>query len=261
MPLAHGADRGVAWQCTHAGGRIGFARSDSDYAVLLPDIQRIQPRFFLGMSHFWTDLHADYIHSLHTKAAESLGAMLAVVAGESAARVAKKLPGWSGLIDSWLATRGGGVVQAACLEAARVSLGGEILIAATGGSHTSDEVMTFISRCLVDGNAGRVNNSYGSTEFPGIAQNGVIGAHLELELRPVLAESGSILYSPEDVPYPRGEIAVRGKNGERTLYWGRADLEKESYDSRGDCSRIVVALYCSRTVNPNPAGSYHVICT
>ena len=27
MPLAHGADRGIAWQTTHAGGRIGFARN------------------------------------------------------------------------------------------------------------------------------------------------------------------------------------------------------------------------------------------
>ena len=136
-----------------------------------------------------------------------------------------------------------------CLEVSRQSLGGEVLIAATGGSHTPDEanphpdpnpnpncrggfltpdeadphpnpdpnpnpnpnchggiphprrggvrhvpfgiepappggqVMEFISRCLVDGNAGRVNNSYGSTEFPGIAQNGVIGSHLEVMVR------------------------------------------------------------------------------
>ena len=86
MPLAHGADRGVAWQCTHAGGRIGFARqlqplhnsttqpssssvrSDSDYEVLLGDLAAIQPRFFLGMSHLWTDLHADYAQRLHTLA-------------------------------------------------------------------------------------------------------------------------------------------------------------------------------------------------
>ena len=57
--------------------------------------------------------------------------------------------------------------------------------------------MEFISLCLKDGNAGRVNNSYGSTEFPGISQNGVIGDQIELELRPVISEDGVTIYSPE----------------------------------------------------------------
>jgi long-subunit acyl-CoA synthetase (AMP-forming) len=147
--------------------------------------------------------------------------------------LAMKLASWPDLVDAWLITREGGVANAECLAASKASLGGEILIAATGGSHTSDEVMEFISHCLVGGNAGRVNNSYGSTEFPGISQNGIIGSQLDLELRAVLSETGESIYSPNDQPHPRGEIVVRSKNGQATEYWKRPDLMREAYDSQG----------------------------
>jgi hypothetical protein len=41
-----------------------------------------------------------------------------------------------------------------------------------GGSHTPPAVKSFIALCMTDGNEGRVTDSYGSTEFPGIASNG-----------------------------------------------------------------------------------------
>lgn len=59
MALAHGGDRGIAWQTAFCGGTLGFARSDT-HAHLLEDLQCVRPRFFLGMSHFWNRVHADF---------------------------------------------------------------------------------------------------------------------------------------------------------------------------------------------------------
>jgi hypothetical protein len=50
---------------------------------------------------------------------------------------------------------------------------------------------------------------------------------VELRLVPVESETGVVLYSPLDTPHPRGEIVVRRKDGARTSYWNRPDLDAE----------------------------------
>jgi hypothetical protein len=38
LALAHGADRGIAWQTTFAGGTLGFARGEEDMSACLRDL-------------------------------------------------------------------------------------------------------------------------------------------------------------------------------------------------------------------------------
>lgn len=81
-----------------------------------------------------------------------------------------------------------------------------------GGSRTPAAVRLFIFFLLEEGSNG-VTDSYGSTEFPGIASNGEIAPDVELKLIP--CQGG---YTPDDRPNPRGEILVRRRDGSRTSY-------------------------------------------
>ena len=69
--------------------------------------------------------------------------------------------------------------------------GGRVLIPVTGGGFTSDEVLRWMEEIFVPptslgkAQSSRVKNSYGSSEFPGISQNGEINENVDLELVPV----------------------------------------------------------------------------
>lgn len=96
-----------------------------------------------------------------------------------------------------------------------------------GGSRTPEAVRRFMFFLLEDGSNG-VTDSYGSTEFPGIASNGEIAPDVELKL---IACPGG--YSPDDRPHPRGEILVRRKDGSRTSYWKNEELTASAWDVDG----------------------------
>ena len=81
---------------------------------------------------------------------------------------------------------------------------------------------------LLEEGANGVIDSYGSTEFPGISNNGEIAPDVELKLVP--CHGG---YSPDDTPNPRGEILVRRKNGKRTYYWKNEKLTSSVWDADG----------------------------
>ena len=59
MALAHGADRGLCWQAVLTGARIGFVR-EYPKASFWRDVRGVRPTLFLGMSHFWAELFAEY---------------------------------------------------------------------------------------------------------------------------------------------------------------------------------------------------------
>jgi long-subunit acyl-CoA synthetase (AMP-forming) len=68
-----------------------------------------------------------------------------------------------------------------------------------------------------------VTNNYGTTESPGISQNGQIASGVDLKLLPVTLDGGEC-FSPSDKPFPRGEIAVKS----RTTTIGYWNLPEET---------------------------------
>lgn len=127
MPLAHGADRGIAWQVLVCGGRLGFARESHE--ELLRDLQSIRPRFFLGFSHFWSRLYADFNNELRallgehvlTRVLEELKSRGQTLTSEPA-----DIMGWSDFqkaMDTLAKSRKGKEIEAKHLEKFRRLLG------------------------------------------------------------------------------------------------------------------------------------------
>eukprot|EP01094_Clydonella_sp_ATCC50884_P021250 TRINITY_DN4640_c0_g1_i5.p1 TRINITY_DN4640_c0_g1~~TRINITY_DN4640_c0_g1_i5.p1 ORF type:complete len:1127 (-),score=174.11 TRINITY_DN4640_c0_g1_i5:165-3545(-) len=100
----------------------------------------------------------------------------------------------------------------------RNMLGGRVISIVTGGAPTSTYVFQWLRECFGSNN---VHESYGTTECSGITSNGTIRPSTDIKL---LAWEQ---YSPDDTPYPRGEICVRNNNlflG----YWKQPTLTQES---------------------------------
>lgn len=105
-----------------------------------------------------------------------------------------------------------------------------------------------------DGNEEGVHDSYGSTEFPGISRNGEISGDVELRLFPVVMH-GKTVYAPKGSldataeSLDGGEIAVRRKDGSRTHYWNRPDLDSTTWRGgwyfTGDVGQLDYTSHCS----------------
>jgi long-chain acyl-CoA synthetase len=248
MPLAHGADRGVAWFTTMAGGRLGMVQADEGTDDFFAALREVQPTFLLGMSCMWQDMHSRHLLLLQPMLDQALTERFLDPALASTVR--EMLPDlWAELRTAVLLTRRGAALEGRCLKVARDQLGGKLVIAATGGSHTPAGVKDFIRSCMSDGNEAGVHDSYGSTEFPGISRNGEISGEIELKLEPVEL-GGKLVYSPQGTPCPRGEIVVRRKDGLRTQYWQRPELDAAAWRDGWFRTGDVGALDYSQ--NPGP---------
>eukprot|EP00927_Polykrikos_kofoidii_P048997 TRINITY_DN43149_c0_g1_i1.p1 TRINITY_DN43149_c0_g1~~TRINITY_DN43149_c0_g1_i1.p1 ORF type:complete len:2028 (+),score=334.88 TRINITY_DN43149_c0_g1_i1:78-6161(+) len=249
MALAHGADRGVAWSVTVAGGCVGFVAAPEGSARFEEELVAFRPTFMLGMSYFWQDRYTEHLERLRPAIDSVLAARL------GADRAAKLQVGepelWASLRTAFLKTRQGQSLEQSFLAQARAYFGGSLLLAATGGAATPAPVLKFMASCVSEGNEERILDVYGSTEFPGVATNGEVGPDVELKLLDVRAPDGRLLYSPSDLPAPRGEVAVRlrDKNGsygtrpwQRTSYWKRPELDAAAWDEDGFCRMGDVGL-------------------
>jgi len=146
MALAHGADRGIVWQATFCGGSIGFADAHGPFESLLEDIRSIRPRFFLGLSHFWNRVHAEFEHELSVRLRPLClyllrphVADLRTLAETNAAAVS--CPNFHLLERQAMRLREGAEVRAWLIQRTQQAMGDQSLVkAVTGGAHTSPEV-------------------------------------------------------------------------------------------------------------------------
>eukprot|EP01062_Namystynia_karyoxenos_P042642 TRINITY_DN31212_c0_g1_i1.p1 TRINITY_DN31212_c0_g1~~TRINITY_DN31212_c0_g1_i1.p1 ORF type:complete len:1534 (+),score=283.66 TRINITY_DN31212_c0_g1_i1:77-4603(+) len=248
MALAHGADRGVLWMTTMAGGCCGIISGAEGSTEFIADMQQLRPTFFLGMASFWQDRYAAHMKRLHNGDPDSgLGGVDAALAdwfGEGA-MLLKDSPEWEKLRRSFLETRQGAALELRHLRNAAAELGGALHMVITGGAPTPPSVKAFMGCCLEGGDDSAptapdgmtVIDSYGATEFPGISRNGIVQDDVELRLDPVVRTGAdgkeSLLYDPQGVP-PRGEMVVRRKGTEvRQRYWKRAEEEAKVWSADG----------------------------
>ena len=92
----------------------------------------------------WQDMHSRHLLRLHPALDEELARRLG---RDFAVTVKERLPNlWSELRSALLRCRRGAAVESRCLEVVREQLGGKLMIAVTGGSHTAPETPTDPSR-------------------------------------------------------------------------------------------------------------------
>lgn len=121
--------------------------------------------------------------------------------------------------------------------------GGRLFVPVTGGGHTSEEVIKWMTQVfmpqttMLKEQSSRIKNAYGLSEFPGISVNGVISNAIDLELVPVpekdikVEQNGIVriiskqgeLFDPSKYDNNRccrGEIRVRHRDLSVTIsYW------------------------------------------
>eukprot|EP00010_Vexillifera_abyssalis_P006329 CAMPEP_0201547444 /NCGR_PEP_ID=MMETSP0173_2-20130828/3907_1 /ASSEMBLY_ACC=CAM_ASM_000268 /TAXON_ID=218659 /ORGANISM="Vexillifera sp., Strain DIVA3 564/2" /LENGTH=500 /DNA_ID=CAMNT_0047956493 /DNA_START=330 /DNA_END=1832 /DNA_ORIENTATION=+ len=107
-------------------------------------------------------------------------------------------------------------------------LGSRLIHISTGGAKTSDEVLEWMRN---NWNNIQVTDNYGATEVPGISQNGIVSANIQLKLVDVELGSG-VAYRNSDKPWPRGEILVRS-DAMTPGYWKLPEKTKEAFTTDG----------------------------
>lgn len=178
--------------------------SCSDYATLLRDCGEVQPAVFLSMSGFWVQMFSAFHDDLRRAAGKWLGAVdeAAIDIVALAALHALEHPRVSDIRERVVARY-------------RTILGTRIRAVATGGSPTPERVLAFMREVF---ESAKVVNSYGTTEVPGIANDGVLNPDVEFRL----VDAPEVGYTTADSPLPRGEIVVRSKHM-ATSYWGTSE--------------------------------------
>ena len=235
-PLAHGSDRGLSFQALHAGGRVAF--SSSEHEQLMKNVSSVKPRVFLGLSHFWHRVYIDFINDLSNavfaKTKDLLLEMQSKHFSDLNALDIIRNNAWS----EW-------VLEMATIldiksnkikEVRNEWFGGKLFTPITGGSYTSPRVISWMKEVFSplatsgETQGSRVQDSYGTSEFPGISCNGEINESIHLKLIDV-PELG---YVSTDTPHPRGEIVVRYKDKLMNPVYLRSTEKEISEESLND---------------------------
>jgi long-subunit acyl-CoA synthetase (AMP-forming) len=152
------------------GGRVGFARSD--YDDLVADCQEIDPVIVVAMPCFWGRMYTTFQQTLKRLAREYITGLVGASADEFEELVRRV--SWQKFDFAPIS----GLRQCA-FEEFRNVLGKGLRVVVTGGAHTAKDVLDFMRELFEDVT---VINAYGTTEAPGISNNGKLGPTVELRL-------------------------------------------------------------------------------
>ena len=115
MALAHGADRGVAWFTTMAGGRLGMVHAEEGTDEFFLALREVQPTFLLGMSCMWQDMYSRHLLLLQPMLDQALTQRF--VDHSLAEAVRERQPDlWAELRAALLLTRSGSALEGRCLK-------------------------------------------------------------------------------------------------------------------------------------------------
>lgn len=201
LPLAHIYERFNVTLITYKGGSIGFYRGD--VLLLLEDVEALQPTTFASVPRLYNRIYDKVMAQIAT-----------------ANPVARKLF-WTAYNYKRAHILGGDLgggplgtfFDALVFSKIRAKLGGQVRMLSSGASPISSEVFLFLRICF----GPNVLEGYGMTEtaclitltHPGDSTMGHVGAPIpSCEVK--LEDIPEMNYSNNDVPYPRGEICVRG---------------------------------------------------
>eukprot|EP00164_Ancoracysta_twista_P001346 GFYU01001754.1.p1 GENE.GFYU01001754.1~~GFYU01001754.1.p1 ORF type:complete len:1410 (-),score=360.34 GFYU01001754.1:53-4204(-) len=259
-PFSASATRPNLWRDLTLGGRVALAYKFGDGQLynLFDDIKVAQPSTFIGVPRIWNIIHdccrtfvnknygialKDFVERERRNACggSSTQTLTPLLADTDGADSDEEMPDLERvpppLTDDEVANMCGSmdpfelrrlkykVSKAVFEDFVDQYFGTRLHHVVTGGAPTTPEVFEWMQACF--GAAGvEVYESYGITESGGLSQNK--RRLLDLELKLIPFES----YTPQDKPYPRGELCVKSA---RTFlgYVGRPDLTAKVLDDDG----------------------------
>jgi long-chain acyl-CoA synthetase len=199
LPLAHVFERIIQQVLTHFGGRIGFYCGD--ISKLLDDAKELKPTIFSSVPMMYNKLHRQIWQKVKAKGGLGYYFFQTAVRKKEIQLVKGKFKDafWDKVVFNHF----------------KPLLGGKIRFMICGAAPISEEVQKFIAVCF----SVPFIQGYGQTETSGVSSMtysddtdpchvGVPVGSCHIKLRDV----SSMNYTTDDIPFPRGEICVKGTN-------------------------------------------------
>uniref|UniRef100_A0A7N0V8F0 Long-chain-fatty-acid--CoA ligase n=1 Tax=Kalanchoe fedtschenkoi TaxID=63787 RepID=A0A7N0V8F0_KALFE len=219
LPLAHIYERANQIMTLYFGVAVGFYQGDN--LKLMDDMAALRPTIFCSVPRLYNRIYAGITNAVKTSGglrqklfnAAYNAKMQSIMNGKSSS------PMWDRLVFNKIKDK----------------LGGRVRIMCSGASPLSADIMDFLKVCF----GCRVTEGYGMTETSCVISTMDEGDNLTghvgspnpaCEVK--LVDVPEMNYTSEDLPYPRGEICVRGPTVFQCYY--KDDLQtKEVMDEDG----------------------------
>ncbi|KAF3327198.1 long chain acyl-CoA synthetase 6 [Carex littledalei] len=196
LPLAHIYERASQVAMTHHGVAIGFYQGDN--LKLMDDLAVLRPTLFASVPRLYNKIYAGIINAVKQSAGLKEKLFNVAFNSKRQALLNGKSPSpiWDKLVFNKI----------------KEKLGGRVRYMTSGASPLSGEVLDFIKVCF----GCEILEGYGMTETccatmmdSGDMLSGHVGSPNPCaEIK--LVDVPEMNYTSDDVPYPRGEICVRG---------------------------------------------------
>ncbi|CEP08039.1 hypothetical protein [Parasitella parasitica] len=218
LPMAHVFERVAQGFVLFMGAAIGYYHGDT--VGLMDDIYELKPTIFVSVPRLFNRIYDKVLAGVNAKG--GLSKYLFNMAYNA------KKNNLNNSVHHWVYDR-------LVFNSVRQKLGGKIRFILSGSAPIAPEVLAFLKICF----SATVHEGYGQTEnycsgaltIVGDNTPGVVGAPFPCsEIK--LVDVPDMKYLSTDLPYPRGEICIRG-NGVMKEYYKNPDKTAEAIDSEG----------------------------
>ncbi|KAI8642080.1 hypothetical protein BD408DRAFT_417045 [Parasitella parasitica] len=218
LPMAHVFERVAQGFVLFMGAAIGYYHGDN--AGLMDDIYELKPTIFVSVPRLFNRIYDNVLAGVNAKG--GLSKYLFNVAYNA------KKANLNNSVHHWVYDR-------LVFAPVREKLGGRIRFILSGSAPIAPEVLAFLKICF----SATVHEGYGQTEnycsgaltIIGDNTTGVVGAPFPCsEVK--LVDVPDMKYLSTDLPYPRGEICIRG-NAVMREYYKNPEKTAQVIDSEG----------------------------
>lgn len=202
---------------------------NGDASRLFEDLADVRPHQLNATPTFWNKIYTEFESELKDRTRHL--SQKAFRTADASSASSSSAPSSESISDALLPTKRltkkekaieKHKIREVLLKEYRELVGGRVERIVTGGAPTSKEVLDFMWDCF----SGRVAESYGTTEAGAITVRGEFVSGLDWKL--VAWEE----YTPNDTPFPRGELCVKGREMMEG-YFGDPETTKAALDDEG----------------------------
>ncbi|KAJ4771909.1 Long-chain acyl-CoA synthetase 6 [Rhynchospora pubera] len=219
LPLAHIYERAYQVAMTHYGVSIGFYQGDN--LKLMDDLAVLRPTVFASVPRLYNKIYAGIINAVKQSGGLKEKLFNAAFNSKRRALLNGKTPSpiWDKLVFNKI----------------KEKLGGRVRFMTSGASPLSAEVLDFIKICfgceILEGYGMTETSCCATTMDGGDMLSGHVGSPNPcVEIK--LVDVPEMNYTSDDVPYPRGEICVRGHSVFRGYFKDEVQT-REVFDEDG----------------------------